>query len=118
MTNEDGFELVDAPSNRNEDGFEIVSSSNVNEDGFEVVGVDERVKPKYGTELRQQTQSEIAAGQRKRIREALSPLIGYTDEQKARQIDGMATRGLMDAKSSIAIPRIGQQVLIQLAYQC
>lgn len=110
MINADGFEIVDPSAFKtNADGFEIVEPSNTNEDGFEVVGVDEREKPKYGTELRPQTQAEIATGQRKRIREALSPLIGYTDEQKARQIDGMATRGLMDAKSSIAMPRIGQQ---------
>lgn len=101
-----GFEIVDAPTDVDEMGFKL---ANVDEMGFEVVGVDETVPPKYGTQLRAPTQSDIAEMQRKRIREALSPLIGYTDEQKARQIEGVATRGLMDAKSSIAIPRIGQQ---------
>lgn len=103
-----GFEVVQEPTTADSLGFEY-APTNVDSMGFEVVGVDETVQPKYGTELRAPTQSDVAAMQRKRIREALSPLIGYTDEQKARQIDGMATRGLMDAKSSIAIPRIGQQ---------
>jgi len=104
-----GFEVIDEPK-ADKLGFEFATSTpNVDEMGFEVVGVDPSVKPQYGTELRAASQMDIAAMQRKRIREALSPLIGYTEEQKAQQIEGLAPRGLMDAKSSVSIPRIAKQ---------
>ena len=51
---------------------------------------------------------QIAAGQRRMIREKLSPIIGYTPEQQQYRLEG-AQRGILDGRPAFTVPRIGKQ---------
>lgn len=112
MKDELGFEVVEDAPLRDELGFEVVTEdTQTNRDplGFEVVGVDPSVPPEFGTELKAPNQGQIAAEQRRWLREKLSPFMGDTPEQAAQRLGGERRPGLLAPDIPLPIPRVPPQ---------